>query len=77
MVQPATVRKGKVVRPVMREGFEVGIVGSGNVGLVTGACPSYLEHQVTCSDEGRVAGLAEGRIPIHRPGLLRSGSLSQ
>ena len=77
MVQPATAQKGKVLRPVMREGFRVGIVGSGRVGLVTGACPSNLEHQVTCSDEGCVAGLAEGRIPIHKPGLLRSGGLSQ
>jgi UDPglucose 6-dehydrogenase len=55
----------------MREGFEVGIVGSGYVGLVTGACLSYLGHRVRCldEDEGLVAGLAEGRIPIYEPGL--------
>src|SRR3712207_290006 len=41
----------KGVRPVMRRGFEVGIVGSGYVGLVTGACLSFLDHRVTCVDK--------------------------
>ena len=68
-MQPATAQMGKVVRPVMREGFEVGIVGSGYVGLVMGACLSYVGHRVTCLDEGRVGRLAEGRIPIREPGL--------
>jgi hypothetical protein len=36
VVQPATAQECEVVRPAMREGFEVGIVGSGYVGLVTG-----------------------------------------
>jgi UDP-glucose 6-dehydrogenase len=60
----------------MREDFEVGIVGTG-VGLVTEACPSYLRHRVRCLDEGRIAGLAEGRIPIYEPGLqqLEEGSV--
>ncbi len=60
MVQPATAQKCEEVRPVMREGFEVGIVGSSYVGLVTGACRSYLGHRVRCldEDEGCFAGLA-------------------
>jgi UDPglucose 6-dehydrogenase len=55
----------------MRRGFEVGIVGSGYVGLVTGACLSFLGHRVTCvdKDERRVAALAEGQLPIYEPGL--------
>jgi UDPglucose 6-dehydrogenase len=55
----------------MREGFEVGIVGSGRVGLVTGACLSYPGHRARCldKDEGRVAALAEGRRSFYEPGL--------
>jgi UDPglucose 6-dehydrogenase len=69
----------------MREDFEVGIVGSGYVGLVTGACLSHLGHRARCldEDEGRIAGLAEGRVPIYEPGLqelvegsVRGGRLS-
>jgi UDPglucose 6-dehydrogenase len=53
------------------EGFEVGIVGCGYVGLTTGACLAYVGHRVTCidKDEERVAGLTEGRMPIYEPGL--------
>jgi hypothetical protein len=58
VVQPATAQKDKAVRPVMREGFEGGIMGSGYVGLLTGACLSYLGHWVRCLDEERLAELA-------------------
>jgi UDPglucose 6-dehydrogenase len=53
------------------ESFEVGIVGTGYVGLVTGASLSHLGHRVTCidKDEQRVAGLTEGRMPIYELGL--------
>jgi UDPglucose 6-dehydrogenase len=55
----------------MRERFEVGIVGSGYAGLVTGACLAFLGRRVRCvdKDEGRVASLAGGRLPIYEPGL--------
>jgi UDPglucose 6-dehydrogenase len=55
----------------MHESFDVGIVGSGYVGLVTAACLSFLGHRVRCvdKDEGRVAALAEGRLPFYEPGL--------
>jgi UDPglucose 6-dehydrogenase len=65
--------------------FEVGVVGSGYVGLVTGACLSHFGHRVRCvdKDEDRVRGLSSGRVPFYEPGLeelvsrgVRSGRLS-
>ena len=55
----------------MVEEFNVGIVGAGYVGLVTGACLAYVGHLVVCvdKDEGRIAGLEEGRMPFYEPGL--------
>jgi UDPglucose 6-dehydrogenase len=53
------------------EQFRVGVVGAGYVGLVTGACLALVGHRVACADrdEGRVAGLGDGRMPIYEPGL--------
>ncbi len=53
------------------EEFNVGIVGAGYVGLVTGACLAHVGHRVVCVDknEERVAELEEGRVPIYEPGL--------
>ena len=55
----------------MSEQFDVGIIGAGYVGLVTGACLAHVGHRVVCvdKDEGRVAELGEGRMPIFEPGL--------
>ena len=55
----------------MIEEYSVGVVGAGYVGLVTGACLASVGHRVVCVDknEGRVAELREGRIPIYEPGL--------
>ena len=41
------------------------------MGLVTGACLAHVGHRVVCvdKDEGRVAELWEGRMPIFEPGL--------
>ena len=41
------------------------------MGLVTGACLAHVGHRVVCvdRDEGRVAKLGEGRMPIYEPGL--------
>jgi UDPglucose 6-dehydrogenase len=51
--------------------MKVSVVGTGYVGLVTGACLADLGNDVVCVDidEQKVAGLREGRIPIHEPGL--------
>ncbi len=55
----------------MAEHFNVGVVGTGYVGIITGACLAHVGHQVVCVDknEGRVDALSEGQLPIYEPGL--------
>jgi UDPglucose 6-dehydrogenase len=47
------------------------IIGSGYVGLVSGACLADFGHTVVCvdKDERRIAALEQGEIPIFEPGL--------
>jgi UDPglucose 6-dehydrogenase len=51
--------------------MHIAVVGSGYVGLVTGACLADFGMDVTCvdKDERKINMLKEGRIPIYEPGL--------
>jgi UDPglucose 6-dehydrogenase len=64
---------------------KIAIIGTGYVGLTTGACFSALGHEVVCADidEAKVERLKQGDIPILEAGLeeivregLESGRLS-
>jgi UDPglucose 6-dehydrogenase len=65
--------------------MNVAVIGSGYVGLVTGACFSEFGVQVVCADKDadKVASLCRGTMPIYEPGLddlvsrnVREGRLS-
>src|SRR3954470_1281908 len=51
--------------------MRVTMVGSGYVGLVSGACFADFGHQVVCVDKdaAKIEGLRRGEIPIYEPGL--------
>ena len=51
--------------------MKVTVIGTGYVGLVTGACLSDMGNHVVCVDldESKIRTLNEGGIPIHEPGL--------
>jgi UDPglucose 6-dehydrogenase len=51
--------------------MNITIVGTGYVGLVTGACLAELGNHVFCLDldAAKIAQLQQGRMPIHEPGL--------
>src|SRR5882672_4093710 len=51
--------------------MRIAMIGTGYVGLVSGACFADFGHQVTCVDKDadKVAALRRGEIPIFEPGL--------
>ena len=53
--------------------MRITIIGSGYVGLVSGACFADFGHQVTCVDKdaAKIAALQGGKIPIFEPDLDR------
>jgi UDPglucose 6-dehydrogenase len=65
--------------------MRVAMIGTGYVGLVSGACFADYGHEVNCIDKdaGKIARLKAGEIPIFEPGLeqlvaanVREGRLS-
>ena len=51
--------------------MDISIIGSGYVGLVTGACFADVGHNVVCvdNDQRKIDSLQSGHIPIYEPGL--------
>ncbi len=65
--------------------MRIAMIGSGYVGLVSGACFAQFGHDVVCvdKDEGKIARLRKGEMPIYEPGLdklvtdnMRAGRLA-
>ena len=65
--------------------MRITMIGTGYVGLVSGACFSDFGHEVICvdKDEAKIASLERGIMPIYEPGLealvmtnVRAGRLS-
>src|SRR5205807_888754 len=51
--------------------MRIAMIGTGYVGLVSGACFADFGHHVTCVDKDadKIASLARGEVPIFEPGL--------
>jgi UDPglucose 6-dehydrogenase len=51
--------------------MRIAMIGSGYVGLVSGACFAQFGHDVVCVDKdaGKIARLRQGEMPIYEPGL--------
>src|SRR6478672_12878132 len=51
--------------------MRIAMIGTGYVGLVSGACFADFGHHVTCVDKdaAKIEGLHAGRMPIWEPGL--------
>jgi UDPglucose 6-dehydrogenase len=71
-LRPGTVSDVPGTRGRLRLALSrVSVFGAGYVGLVTAACLADLGHEVAVRDidEGKIAELQAGRVPIYEPGL--------
>ena len=51
--------------------MQIAMIGTGYVGLVSGACFSEFGNDVVCvdMDAEKIARLEDGNLPIYEPGL--------
>ena len=51
--------------------MRIAMIGTGYVGLVSGACFADFGHEVVCVDKdaSKIAALRTGQMPIFEPGL--------
>src|SRR5215472_15706232 len=51
--------------------MRIAMIGTGYVGLVSGACIADFGHEVTCvdKDDTKISALNSGEMPIYEPGL--------
>src|SRR3954466_3903695 len=51
--------------------MRIAMIGTGYVGLVSGACFADFGHHVTCVDKdaGKISALNAGEVPLFEPGL--------
>lgn len=51
--------------------MKIAVIGTGYVGIVSGACFSEFGHEVVCVDKdtAKITAFCQGQIPIYEPGL--------
>ena len=67
----AFAAKAEQIKDLGRSRLKISVIGSGYVGLVTGACFSEVGNEVLCLDVDtkKIEQLNSGRVPIYEPGL--------
>lgn len=63
--------KGEIKIMAIRKPFKIAIIGSGHVGLVSGAVFAQMGSKVICvdNDKKKIEMLKEGKMPFYEPGL--------